>query len=151
MIQITRATPKDIADLLGMIRKLCAFHGDTCVIGLADLQAQLIGGPLTGLIARTGGTPAGYAVLEPHWRPMQHGNLLDIAHLFVEEPLRGRGIGKALIAAAATHARQAGACRLVIGTSPVNPGAAAAYRAMGLAEISTPPGPRFEIPIDVAS
>lgn len=150
MTDITYVTPKDIADLLAMIRKLCAFHGDPCLIGFAQTQAQFIDGPLTGLIARVDGKPAGYAALEPHWRPMQHGNLLDIAHLFVEEPLRGRGIGKALIAAARVHAAQAGACRLVIGTSPVNQGAAAAYRAMGLAEISTATGPRFEIPLDTA-
>lgn len=148
MTDTTHVTPKDMPDLLGMIRKLCAFHGDTCVMGLAATQAQFIDGPLTGLIARRDGKAAGYAALEPHWRPMLHGDLLDIAHLFVEEPLRGRGIGKALIAAARTHAMLVGASRLVIGTSPDNPGAAAAYRAMGLAEISTAPGPRFEIPID---
>ncbi len=79
---------------------------------------------------------------------MYSGNLLDIAHLFVAEPMRGRGIGKALIAAAQSYAARSAASRLVIGTSPVNPGAAAAYRAMGLREIETQPGPRFEVTID---
>ncbi len=148
MVEISDVTPKDIPALLAMIRQLCAFHGDTCVMGLADTQAQFIDGPLTGFIAHQDGRPVGYAAIEPHWRPMHHGPLLDIAHLFVKEAMRGRGVAKALIKAAQAHARQAGACRLIIGTSPVNPGAAAAYRAMGLAEITAQPGPRFEIAMD---
>jgi GNAT superfamily N-acetyltransferase len=148
MLTIKQATPKDIPDLLAMIRKLCAFHGDECVMGLAQMQAQFIDGLLIGLIARQAGKPVGYAVLERHWRPMHHGDLLDVAHLFVQEAMRGRGIGKALISEARAYAASTQACRLIIGTSPVNPGAAAAYRAMGLSEITSTPGPRFEITID---
>ncbi len=147
MITITPATARDVPDLLSMIRKLCAFHGDPCHMGLADTQTRLIDGTLTTLIARASGVAAGYAVLEPRWRPMNTGDLLDIAHLFVEEPLRGRGIGKALIKAARDHASQAAACDLTIGTAPDNPSAAAAYRAMGFEEITSQPGPRFSIPL----
>ena len=89
----------------------------------------------------------GYAVIEPHWRPMRHGDLLDIAHLFVEEPQRGCGIGKSLIGQTQDYARQVHADKLVIGTSPANPNAARAYSAMGFAEITMQPGPRFEIPL----
>ncbi len=147
MLTITQTTSKDIPDLLAMIQDLCAFHGDECQMGLADTQARFIDGPLVALIAREGLDAVGYAVLEQHWRPMHAGELYDIAHLFIKEPRRGRGIGKSLIAACQSFAKEQNACRLVIGTSPVNPGAAAAYRTMGLAEITVAPGPRFEIPI----
>ncbi len=147
MIHITKATARDIPALLSMIRKLCAFHGDPCHMGLADAQARLIDGPLTALIARQAGKATGYAILEPRWRPMNTGDLLDIAHLFVEEPLRGHGIGTALIKAARDHATAQSACRLTIGTAPDNPGAAAAYRAMGFEELSGASGPRFSIPL----
>jgi GNAT superfamily N-acetyltransferase len=130
-----------------MIAKLCAFHGDTSRMGLAAAQAKFINGPLTAFIATQNGTPAGYLVLEPHWRPMQSGDLLDIAHLFVEDQARGSGIGRALIGHARDYARQTNACRLVIGTSPNNPQAAAIYRSMGLPEITQQPGPRFEVPL----
>ena len=150
MPQITQVTPKDIPHLLRMIQALCAFHGDTCQMGLADTQAKFIGGPLMGLVARIDGQAVGYAALEQHWRPMHKGDLLDIAHLFVIEPMRGNGIGSALIAACQSYANAQGACRLVIGTSPTNRGAAAAYRAMGLAELTKAPGPRFEIALDAA-
>lgn len=145
MPDITLVTPKDLPDLLKMIGKLCAFHGDACQMGLADAQAQFIVGPLIAFIARNDEQAAGYCVLEPHWRPMETGPMLDIAHLFVEEPLRGRGIGKALIGAAVACAGAQGASRLTIGTSPDNPGAAAAYKRMGHTEITTTPGARFDI------
>lgn len=148
MLKISQVTARDIPDLLAMIRKLCAYHGDTCMMGLADTQAWFVDGPLLGLIARRDEKPVGYAALETHWRPMHAGNLIDIAHLFVDESYRGQGIGKALIAKARDVAMEAAACRLVIGTSPDNPSAAAAYRAMGLSEITLAPGPRFEITLN---
>lgn len=150
MTDITQVTPKDVPDLLAMIRKLCAFHGDQCLMGLADTQAQFIDGPLIGFIARDARRAVGYTVLESHWRPMHPGPLLDIAHLFVQEPMRGRGIGKALIETARSYAVTHAASRLVIGTSPVNPGAAATYRAMGLTEVTSTPGARFEITLDAS-
>ena len=148
MLSITRVTPRDLPDLLRMTEKLCAYHGDICVMGYADAQRRFCGdGSLVGLIAKTSGTAVGYAVLEPHWRPMHQGDLLDIAHLFVEERHRAGGVGKALIAAARDYARDVGACRLVIGTSPLNSNAATIYRAMGLDEITVQPGPRFIVPL----
>lgn len=148
MMTITKATPKDIPDILTMMRALCAFHGDRCEMGLADAQQRLIDqGHLTTLIARCGSDPVGYAVLEPRWRPMHHGDAIDIAHLFVVERLRGRGIGRQLIDAARACARDKNSPQLTIGTSPDNPAAAAAYRAMGLDEITRTPGARFAIPL----
>ena len=147
MITIRQATPKDIPDLLAMIHKLCAFHGDPCHMGLAEAQSRFIDGPLTALIARSAQQAVGYAVLEPHWRPMDRGDGLDIAHLYVTETRRGQGIGRQLIEAARSKAAERCASRLTIGTSPINPGAAAAYRAIGLEEITSTPGARFSIPV----
>jgi len=147
MTDIRDVTPKDIPQLLTMIKALCAFHGDRCQMGLAEAQERFIDGPLIGLIAHKGGQPVGYAAIEPRWRPMHPGELWDIAHLYVTETMRGRGIGRALIAEAREKAKLAGAYKLVIGTIPENPGAAAAYRAMGLTEFSQTPGPRFEVEI----
>ncbi|MEM8536511.1 MAG: GNAT family N-acetyltransferase [Pseudomonadota bacterium] len=147
MVHIDDVTPKDIPTLLTMIKALCAFHGDTCAMGLAEAQARFINGPLIGLIAREGAQAIGYAVIEPHWRPMYAGDLWDIAHLYVTEPMRGRGVGRALINAASTKAVASKAHKLVIGTAPDNPSAAAAYRAMGFSEVTQMPGARFEIPL----
>lgn len=147
MTNIAKATPKDITDLMEMIRKLCAFHDDPCHLGMAQAQAQLIDGPLVCFIAHANRMRVGYAVLEPHWQPMRVGPCFDIAHLFVSEAYRGHGIGRALIAAAKDHANALGAARLTIGTSPDNPSAAAAYRAMSLHELTNQSGPRFSVPL----
>ncbi|WP_373636897.1 GNAT family N-acetyltransferase [Yoonia sp. BS5-3] len=67
-------------------------------------------------------------------------------HLYVCETYRARGVGQALIAAVKTHVAAAGAKGVTIGTAPDNKSAQAAYRAMGLEEI-TDAGPRFWIEI----
>lgn len=143
---IARATARDLPDLKRLITALCAFHGDPMPRGLADLQSRLIEQPgLTALMARHKGAAIGYAVIEQHWRPMETGDGFDIAHLYVVERWRSHGVGQALIAEARQLAAQACASRLTIGTSPDNPGAAAAYRRMGLTEQTGPSGPRFSI------
>lgn len=151
-MHITQVTPKDLPDLIVMIRKLCAFHGDACHIGLADAQQRFIDGPLIALIARSiAGDPLGYAVMERHWRPMNTADGFDIAHLFVEEARRSQGIGRALIEAARAQAIALNASRLTIGTSPLNPAAAAAYRSMGLSEVTGRTGARFQVDLGASA
>lgn len=144
-LTITQATPNDIPDVTRMIRALCVFHGDPCPLGLAEAQAVLIGGSRIALVAHRAGRRIGYAVMEPRWKPMRGGWAYDITQLFVVETERGKGTGRALIEASRDTARQRGAVGLTIGTAPDNPGAAAAYRAMGLTERTGPPGMRFDI------
>jgi GNAT superfamily N-acetyltransferase len=67
-----------------------------------------------------------------------------IDHLFVQEPLRRQGIGRALIDGARRLALDEGREGLVIGTHPQNDGAVLAYRAMGLTELPQG-GPRFAV------
>ena len=145
MITITQATASDIPDVHAMIQALCAHHGDICTRNTADTHTQFINGPLVGLIAHDEGKPVGFATLVRHWRPMDAGDTIDILHLFVVGGRRGQGIGRKLIRSAQTHARKTQAARLTIGTSPRNPDAAAAYRAMGWDEITGATGPRFQI------
>lgn len=146
-LEVTGATPNDIPDINRMIKALCAFHGEPCPLGLAETQAVLIGGSHIALVARRGARPIGYAVMEPRWKPMLGGWGYDISQLFVAETERGRGAGRALIAACQSRARSNGAVSLIIGTAPDNPGAAAAYRAMGLMERTGPRGATFSVPI----
>lgn len=145
---IHRATAKDIPDIHKMMGQLCAFHGDTLQIGLDDAQRQLVDtGHLIPLIARRADAALGFAVIEPHWRPMDSSDGWDIAHLFVAERARNQGIGHALIQHTQRLATQNGITRLTIGTAPNNPGAAAAYRAMHLEERTGPAGVQFRIPL----
>ena len=145
MTQISPVTARDIPDLLVLIRKLISFHGETSHAGLADTQAQFVDGPMHGLIARDQGRAVGYAALATHWRPMHPGDTVDILHLYVVEDMRGRGVGQKLVTAARQQAIAQGAHQLTIATAADNAGAAAAYRAMGWEEITTPKGPRFKM------
>ncbi|SMY08766.1 GNAT family N-acetyltransferase [Flavimaricola marinus] len=135
---IRPARPSDIPALLGLMRKFCAYHDQPCETGLERLQLTLFdSGRVTALIAETD-RPIGYAALEWVWRPMDEHDGLDIAQLYVVDHWRSKGVGRALIGAAATVARQASASQLTIASSAQNPGAAAAYRAMGLTERPAP-------------
>jgi GNAT superfamily N-acetyltransferase len=59
-----------------------------------------------------------------------------IAELFIEENVRGTGVGKALIAACETHARANGLTVLMIGVLPKNTRARTVYHAAGFAPYS---------------
>lgn len=146
-ITITPASPRDLTRIQALIGELSAFHGDTAQVTLEQLQGIFFGPHAQGtaLIAREGEKIVGYAGVM-RWTVIHSGQpRMDIQHLYIAENRRNRGIGKALIMAAKDHAEALGAKGISIGTDPKNTSAQAAYRAMGLEEI-TDPGPRFWIP-----
>ncbi len=146
MTVIFPARPADLPDILRLIRALSAFHGDTAEVTLEQLQSFYFdpAAPASALLARDQDDVIGYAGLLPHIRLHSGGKTIDIQHLYVVETHRGRGVGRALIAAARAQAEAMGCFRLTIGTDPNNAAAQAAYRAMGWDEI-TGGGPRFQV------
>lgn len=62
-----------------------------------------------------------------------------VEQLYVQEPDRGRGIGRALLQAAREAAAQAGCAGLTVGSRPETDGAALDWRASGAGS----PAPRF--------
>nr|WP_240335590.1 GNAT family N-acetyltransferase [Pseudotabrizicola algicola] len=115
------------------------------------LRALVLDAPdLRGLVAfpadRPSRLPVGYALLTRRTDLITGRSGYDITHLFVQDVFRGRGIGRALVAAARDLAQAEGCKRLTIGTHPRNAGAALAYRAMGLVERPMP-GPSFAVPL----
>ena len=146
-ITITQATPRDLTRLQEMIRALSAFHGDEAAVTLEQLQVIFFGPDKKGtaLVAREAQMIVGYAGITQSVVIHSGEPRLDIQHLFIAENRRNRGIGKHLIMAARDFAAEQGATRITIGTDPGNASAQAAYRAMGLDEI-TGSGPRFWLP-----
>ncbi|MCK0096435.1 GNAT family N-acetyltransferase [Yoonia sp. F2084L] len=146
LIEVAR--PRDLRRMQELIRELSAFHGDEAQVTLEQLQGIFFGSNPKGIafLAREGSETVGYAgVLET---VAVHSAIprFDIHHLHVVETRRSRGVGRKLIAAAKNYATMRGARGLTIGTDPRNATAQAAYRAMGLEEI-TDAGPRFWIEI----
>jgi ribosomal protein S18 acetylase RimI-like enzyme len=143
------ATAADLPEVHRMLIALAAHHGDQATIRPAQLARLALHDPaVTVLVAHLRASPSphpvGYALIQRLPNPVTGGSRGDIAHLFVQADLRGRGIGRALISAARELARHEGIERLSIGTPPANAAAVAVYRAMGLAELPIP-GPRFAV------
>jgi GNAT superfamily N-acetyltransferase len=125
----------DIADMLGMIAALSAHHDDVATVTCVELERDVCGPDpwAIGLIVRDGTRAVGYAILSRLiW--LQRGERgFDIHHLYVVDDLRGQGVGRALIMAAADTARAYGCNDLRISAAPTNADAQAAYLACGFA------------------
>lgn len=81
--------------------------------------------------AREGADFAGYACLYWHFTSLQAAETVLMNDLFVAEPARGRGVGRALIEASAAVARERGAAYLEWATAPSNIAAQRLYDSTG--------------------
>ena len=143
-LEIRPATPEDLAVLAGFIRALAAHHGETATIGEARLALLLFGARRSGaaLVALQAGMPVGFAGTVPFVRLNSGERGTEVQHLYVRPEHRGRGVGRALVEAAAELAAADGHAWLTIGTKADNRAAQRAYRAMGLDDLPAA-GPRF--------
>lgn len=109
MLSIRPATIDDAQLLRTLIRELAEFERelDLCVIEAVDLARDGFGSnpSFRALIADWDGQPAGYALFFGHYSTWA-GRRLFLEDLFVREPFRGMGIGKALLASVARIAVQ---------------------------------------------
>jgi GNAT superfamily N-acetyltransferase len=109
MLLIRPATVDDVALLRTMIRELAAFERelDQCVIEEAELLRDGFGANprFRALMAEWDAEPAGYALFFNYYSTWV-GRGLFLEDLFVREQFRGRGMGRALLAAVARIAVQ---------------------------------------------
>lgn len=148
-VTIQLAAPEHLPEVHRMLIALAAFHGDQATITPQALRRLAFQGPGARLLVATLDDspqehPVGYALLVLRANMVTGGQSYVIDHLYVQEPLRRQGIGRALIKGARILARDEGRAGLVIGAHPSNDTAAQAYRAMGLAELPAS-GPRFAV------
>ena len=130
---IRPAVPGDIAALLPLVQGLAAHHADTLQANAATLFRDLFGTPpwMQALVADEIGTLAGYAALLPLARLQRGERGMDLHHLFVAEPFRGQGLGRALVQAALTHAKALDCCYLTVSAHAENAAARAYYPKLG--------------------
>jgi GNAT superfamily N-acetyltransferase len=81
--------------------------------------------------ARQRGEPVGYACLYWHFSSLKARETVLMNDLFVAAQARGRGVGRALIAASAAAARERGAAHLEWATAPGNVTAQRLYDSTG--------------------
>jgi ribosomal protein S18 acetylase RimI-like enzyme len=106
----------------------------------AALQAAELADPrLITLVAEVRGHPAGYTQLGHGPAPscVLADKPLEIIRFYVDRPWHGQGVAQELMAAAADHARAAGARTLWLGVWERNPRAIAFYKKCGFAEVGT--------------
>lgn len=104
----------------------------------ARIRALLGGGEVTVLLA--GEPPRGLALTR--LRPSIWSEGLDayLEELYVAPPERGQGLGRALLAATMTAARDAGALRMEVGTSETDTAARRLYESSGFSDREGGPG-----------
>jgi ribosomal protein S18 acetylase RimI-like enzyme len=142
---IRRATAADAADLGRLLNAFNAEFGEPTPDAevIAQRAAPLIeSGEVTVLFAGDG--PDGFAQLR--FRPSLYTGALDayLEELYVVPERRGRGLGRALLEAAMSHARERGAAHIDLGTSEDDVAALSLYESAGFTNREGgPDGPRM--------
>jgi GNAT superfamily N-acetyltransferase len=115
MLTIRAARAPDVVLLRTMIRELAEFERqlDWVTITVSDLLRDGFGPypKFRSLIAEWDGQAAAYALFYGYYSTWA-GTGLYLEDLFVREPFRGKGMGKALLAAVARIARDENCCAL---------------------------------------
>ena len=135
MLNIRPATPADVSTILGFIRELALYERepDAVIATEADLLRDGWGPTprFTALIADYDGTPAGFALYFTSYSTWLGHHGIRLEDLYVKPTLRGRGIGKALLAKLARTAIDEGCPRLEWDVLDWNESAIAVYRSIG--------------------
>ncbi|QLP98676.1 MAG: GNAT family N-acetyltransferase [Rhodoblastus sp.] len=133
-----------------MIGALAAHHGDAAATSGETLLVDAFGAEPWAyfLLAQDQeGAPVGYAALLVVYQAQFARRSVDLHHLFVAPAARGRGVGRALVEAAAEWARVRSAVRLTVGTHPDNARARSYYERLGFSPLPAG-GARFAMRLD---
>jgi ribosomal protein S18 acetylase RimI-like enzyme len=138
MHTITRlATLDDLNALAPLFADYRVFYSQTRDLDTARrfLHERFSRSESTVILAFADGddAPAGFTLLYPMFSSVRAARTYILNDLYVAEHARRRGVGQALLAAAAEFGRSQGAIRLELETTPDNLKAQSLYRAQGWA------------------
>jgi GNAT superfamily N-acetyltransferase len=132
---IRPATPEDVSTVCRLIRGLAEYERLTQVLDLDEVRLrEHLFGPrpvAETLLAEEAGAAVGYALFFPTYGTFRCRPALYLEDLFVEPAHRGKGHGKALLAAVARAAVERGCARLEWTVLDWNEPAIRFYRALG--------------------
>ena len=125
-LRVRFAIPDDAATIVRFVRGLAAFErepADSVRLSEADVRRDGFGAQprFEALIAERAGRPVGFALFFPNYSTWEGRPGMYIEDLFVEEAERGRGAGRALMAACARLAVERGWRRLELSVLDWNP------------------------------
>ena len=134
-LRIVPATERDVAIILGFIRKLAEYEKLSHQVAATEelLRDTLFGGRRVAevLIAYLGDEPAGFALFFHNFSTFLGRPGIYLEDLFVEPAQRGKGIGKALLIEIARIARERKCGRLEWAVLDWNRPAIDFYRGLG--------------------
>ena len=132
---IREATEADVPLILQFIRDLAEYErlADRVTATEEQIRRTLFGNPRFAevLIAEENGTPAGFALFFHNYSTFLGQPGIYLEDLFVHQDMRGRGIGKALLARLARIARERGCGRVEWAVLDWNALSIAFYRSIG--------------------
>ena len=135
MLTLRPATPADVPTILGFIRELATYERapDAVVATEADLLRDGWGPTprFNAIIADYDGAPAGFALYFTSYSTWRGHHGIRLEDLYVTPSLRGKGIGKALLASVARVAVEQGCPRLEWDVLDWNAPAIAVYESIG--------------------
>jgi GNAT superfamily N-acetyltransferase len=135
MLTIRQATPADVPAILNFIRELAAYERepDAVFATEGDLLRDGWGSTprFTALMADFDGQPVGFALFFTSYSTWRGHHGIRLEDLYVTPALRGRGIGKALLASVARIAVEQGCPRLEWDVLEWNAPAIAVYERVG--------------------
>jgi len=111
-LTIRPATPADVPLILSLVREIAEYEKllHEVVATEADVQRTLFGGRPEAevILAQLAGEPVGFAVFFPVYSTFLAQSGIYLEDLFVRPHVRGKGVGKALLARVASIAVERG-------------------------------------------
>lgn len=132
-MQIRQATVADLDRLVPLFDAYRVFYGQPSDPELARsfLRDRFEHLQSIVFLALDRDWPLGFTQLYPSFSSARARRIFILNDLFVVAEARGRGVGRALLAAAAEHGKAVGAARLTLSTGVDNRTAQALYEAAG--------------------
>ena len=132
-MEITLAHLDDLADVAALFDAYRVFYEQPTDLEAAThfIRERMTQAQSTILLARRDGAPAGFTQLYPSYTSVGLARIWILNDLFVARDHRRHGVARALMDAAAEHARRAGAVRLVLETARDNTPAQHLYESLG--------------------
>jgi GNAT superfamily N-acetyltransferase len=139
-VEVRDAGPDDVPDLMGLWAELRAEAngGRSAIAGPVSpkvrLEEALADPAIRLLLATLAGQPAGMAVLtEAAATPLAETRAVHLNYVVVHRRARRRGVGRALVAAAAAYAEEVGASHVMVSVYPALREANRFYARLGFA------------------
>ena len=135
--RVWKATPEDAHHVVRLMLAFRAWYGKSNTPEVeqqfADTICRIVVRDDAEYLLATSSRPTPDAVIQIRYRPSVWTGSEDcwIEDVFVDEPARGKGLGRALVVAALQRARERGCGRAELDVDVVNEPARALYAALG--------------------